>query len=407
MRVANIETFPVNALYTHPEISALTARRGITEVIVKVTTDDGLVGWGESSRTADAVTVDAAIRAMKPLVVGRDPWDREAIERSVYGAGMWLFQQMTGNLAWAGIDMALWDLCGKACGQPLYRLLGGAVREEVDYFYYLHWDSPAAVAAQAREGVERGYRVFYIKAGVDEKAEASMLEALRATIGPDRKIRIDTNMAWSVPQAVRLLREWHARFDIDFVEAPVPIDPLENMLELKQRAPVALCANEGLWTQADVLRIIDSRCADYLCFSNYWVGSIRRFHTLAHLAHLKGQLVCKHTPGELGLTAAACHHVMLTLPNTSDGNQQTAQLMQKDILRERLPIADRPRWGRIDRPGLGVDVDEDAVRTLHEAFLRDGAFAPYGAPRLRGDETGAPRLRGDETADVSHPASAK
>lgn len=378
MRIADIQTFPVNVRYTHPEVSALTARAGITEVIVRVTTDDGLVGWGEASRTADAVTVNTAIAAMKPLLVGRDPRDREALERSVDGAGLWAFQPMTRNLAYAGIDMALWDLYGKSCGEPLYRLFGGAVRDEVDYFYYLHWDTPEGIEAQAKDGVERGYRVFYIKAGVDARAEAAMLEALRGAIGPDRKIRIDANMAWTVPQAVEILRDWHQAFRIDFCEAPVPIDPLDNMLELGRRQPVALCVNEGLWREADVLRVIDSRCADYLCFSNYWVGSLRRFHTLSLLAHLKGQLVCKHTPGELGLTAAACHHLMLTLPNTTDGCQQTAQLMAGDVLAEPLPIATRPRWGRIDGPGLGVAVDEDAVATYHEAFLRDGPFPPYG-----------------------------
>ncbi|MFQ5959568.1 MAG: mandelate racemase/muconate lactonizing enzyme family protein, partial [Alphaproteobacteria bacterium] len=218
MRISRLETFPVNVAYTHPEVSALTARYGITQVLVKLTTDDGLVGWGESPRTADAVNVERAIEAMRPFVLGRDPWDKEAIARDVDWHGMWAFQPMTRNLAYSGIDMALWDVCGKACGQPLYRLFGGALRHEVDYFCYVHWDDLDGIAAQARDGVERGYTVFYIKAGVDAEREAAMLDALRATIGRERKIRIDCNMAWSVPRAVRLINDWHRRFDIDFVE---------------------------------------------------------------------------------------------------------------------------------------------------------------------------------------------
>ena len=129
------------------------------------------------------------------------------------------------------------------------------------------------------------------------------------------------------------------------------------------------------------MRIIKSRCADYLCFSSYWVGSLRRFHTLVHAAHLEGQLVCKHTHGELGLTAAAGQHLMLCAPNACDGHQQTAQLMRDDVLSARLPIADGPRWGRIEAPGLGVEVDEDKLRAAHEAYRRDGEYLPYRRPR--------------------------
>ena len=378
MKVVKLERFPVRVAYKHTEVSSLIARGGVTDVIVKLTADNGLVGWGECTRAADAAGIDSAVRAMAPLVVGRDPWDKEAIMRDLYIPGLWEFQPMTGNFAYAGIDMALWDLCGKVCGQPLYRLFGGALREEVDYFYYMVWGDEAAIEAQGRDGVERGYTVFYIKVGVDYEAETAMLGALRRAIGPERKIRIDVNQAWSMPEAVRRLSAWHAAFDLDFVEAPVPIDPIENFLELKGRIAPSLCVNEGLWRAADAYRIIKSRCADYLCFSSYWVGSLGRFHALVQAAHLEGWLVCKHTHGELGLTAAAGQHMMLAAPNACDGHQQTAQNMADDILTERLPIADGPRWGRIEAPGLGVEVDEDKLMTYHEAYRREGEFPPYG-----------------------------
>jgi L-alanine-DL-glutamate epimerase-like enolase superfamily enzyme len=309
----------------------------------------------------------------------------DAIARDVFVAGAWQFQAMTGNFAFAGIDMALWDLCAKACGQPLYRLFGGTVRETVDYFYYLRWSTPEAVAEQCRDGVERGYTVFYLKVGVDAAAEAAMLAAVRRTIGPERKIRIDANQAWTVPEAAGLLADWHQKFDLDFVEAPVPIDPPELMLDLKRRVPVPLCVNEGLWREADAWRIIDSRCGDFLCFSSYWVGSLRRFQSLCHAAGAKGWQVCKHTHGELGLAAAAGQHMMLTLHNACDGHQQTAQFMADDILSEPLPIATGPRWGRIEAPGLGVEVDEAKLARYHQAYLDQGEFPPYGGKFSRAD----------------------
>jgi L-alanine-DL-glutamate epimerase-like enolase superfamily enzyme len=377
MKVAKLETFTVRVPYKRVESSSLINRGGITDVLVKITADNGLVGWGECTRAADTAGIESAVKNMAPLVIGRDPWDKEAIHRDLGIFAVWAFQPMTGNFAFGGIDMALWDLCGKECGQPLYRLFGGAMREEVDYFYYMEWGTPEEIDRQGRDGAQRGYRAYYIKAGVDERKEEAMLEALRSAIGPEGRIRIDVNQAWTMPQAVRLLERWHERYVLDFVEAPVRIDPVENMLDLRGRVSVPLCVNEGLWREADAYRLIKSRCGDFLCFSQYWVGSLGRWHTLNHMSHMEGWQVCKHTHGELGLTAAAGHHVMLAAPNAALGSQQTAQMMEDDILTERLPIADGPLWGRIDRPGLGVDVDEDKVRRYHEAYLQHGEFPTY------------------------------
>jgi L-alanine-DL-glutamate epimerase-like enolase superfamily enzyme len=377
MRVAKVEAITVRVPYKRVESSSIINRRGITEVIVKITADNGLIGWGECTRAADTRGIESAVKAMAPLVVGRSPWDKEALHRDLGLYAIWAFQPMTGNFAFAGIDMALWDLCGKECGQPLYRMLGGAMREQVDYYYYMEWGTPEEVGRQAREGAKRGYRAYYIKVGVDERKEDAMLEALRGAIGPDGKIRIDVNQAWTKPQAVRVLKRWHERYGIDFVEAPVPIDPVENYLELRGRIDVPICVNEGLWREADAYRLIKSRCGDYLCYSSYWVGSITRWHVLNQVSHMEGWQVVKHTHGELGLTAAAGQHVMLAAPNAALGSQQTAQIMEDDILTEAIPIIDRPSWGRIDRPGLGVEVDEDKLMRFHESYKKHGEFPTY------------------------------
>ncbi len=377
MKVQKIEVITVRVPYKRVESSSLINRGGITDVIVKITADNGLVGWGECTRAADTAGVESAVRNMAPLIIGRSPWDKEAMHRDLGIYAVWAFQPMTGNFAFAGIDMALWDLCGKACGQPLYGMLGGAMRETVDYFYYMEWGTPKEIEQQCKDGVARGYQAYYIKVGVDEQKEEAMLEALRGAIGPEGKLRIDVNQAWTIPQATRLLKRWHQRYDIDFVEAPVPIDPVENMHDLRKRVDVPFCVNEGLWREADAYRIIKSRCGDYLCYSVYWVGSIGRWHALNQISHMEGWRVIKHTHGELGLTAAACQHVMLAAPNAALGSQQTSQVMEDDILTERIPIVDGPTWGRIERPGLGVDVDEDKLARFHESYLNFGEFPTY------------------------------
>ncbi len=377
MKIIDLQTIPVRIPYKHAEVSSVIDRGGIVDIVVKAETDTGLVGWGEAQRAASVPSVEHAIHAMTPLVLGRDPWDKEAIARDVYGPALWRLQPMTANFAWSAIDMALWDLCGKAAGQPVYRLFGGAQRDEVDYFHYLTWGDDEAVAAQAQDGLARGYSVFYLKTGVDAKAEERMLDTLRQSIGPDMKIRIDCNEAWSLPEAVRHLQAWHARYDIDFAEAPVPVEPIENMVDLKRRVSVPLAVNEGMWTEQDAMKVIRSRCADYLTFSHAWVGSLRRFHTLMHAADIEGQLVCKHCHGELGISAAAGQHMMLSAPNAADGNQQLASNLADDILTETLPIATSPKWGRIDGPGLGVEVDEKKLAYYHEEYVRLGEFPTY------------------------------
>src|SRR4029077_4461969 len=113
-----------------------------------------------------------------------------------------------------------------------------------------------------------------------------------------------------------------------------------------------------------------------------WVGSIAGFQRLAWVAEYEGLQVCKHSHGELGLAAAAAHHVLMTLPNGVDGHQQTAHLMQHDILTEQIPIASGPRWGPLGGPGLGVDVDEDAVAEASARYLAEGQYRPWQHDQL-------------------------
>ena len=177
-----------------------------------------------------------------------------------------------------------------------------------------------------------------------------------------------------------------AEHDIDFVEQPVRNHPVGHLAELRKRTRTAVCANEGLWSEADTYARIRARQADVYCFSPYWVGSIGAFQRLAWVAEYEGLQVCKHTHGELGIAAAASHHVVLTLPNGVEGHQQTAQLMEHDVLVEPLPIATGPRWGRIDGPGLGVEIDEGAVAEASARYRADGQYLPWQDDQLAKEE---------------------
>src|SRR5262249_46687664 len=187
--------------------------------------DDGLVGWGEACGGADTASVQAGLEAMAPFVVGRDPWNREAMRRDVFSHGLWQFRAGTGNFAWAGIDMALWDLCGRACGEPIWRLLGGLQRLDATYFYYLARGSPERIAEQGGAGLEAGLDVFYLKVGLDDAEDRARVAAARKALGGGPRLRLDANGSWSLPQALRNLKAF-GDYDIDFVEQPVRDHPI-------------------------------------------------------------------------------------------------------------------------------------------------------------------------------------
>ena len=384
MRVALVEPIVVNVPYSHREVSSIVARDGVTDVLVRVTTEDGLVGWGEATSGSDAVSVEAAVVAMGPFVVGRDPWNRDAMRADAFGFGLWKFTAGTGNFAWSGIDMALADICGKAVGQPLWRLLGGALRNDVTYFFYLSRGDDDDLRAQAKAGLAAGYEVFYLKAGMDDREDERMIATLRDALGSGPRLRIDVNSSWSVPQAVRMLDRL-AQYGIDFVEQPVRETPRGQLGELRRRSPIAVCSNEGLWSEDDAYARIRAREADVYCLSPSWVGSLAAFSRLAHVADLEGLQICKHTHGELGITAAACQHVLLTLPNLVEGHQQTAQMMVHDVLTEPIPIATGAHWGVIDGAGIGVEVDADAVAEAAGRYRSEGQYLPW-QPYLLGRE---------------------
>ena len=132
MKVDRIEVFPVSVPYRNVEKnSSGVSRFGVSDVIVKVTTDDGCVGWGESTRTSSAEVIIKTLQAMVPVLLNQDPWQNQHHERNVYHSALWNWSPNTANLAYGGIDMALWDIKGKAAGLPVYQLLGGKVRNEM------------------------------------------------------------------------------------------------------------------------------------------------------------------------------------------------------------------------------------------------------------------------------------
>ena len=177
-------------------------------VLVELETDDGLVGIGEAPVVwaGDAEVTRALTEAVAPLVVGADALEPDVVRRRLY-AETGMAHLGTQGISWAlsGIDTALWDLLGRAAGQPLHRLWGGAWRTRSPFHADLVPDEPERMADDAREWVERGFRTLYLKVGFDPAVDEARVRAVREAVGDGPRIRIDANAAWSPALAVTLL----------------------------------------------------------------------------------------------------------------------------------------------------------------------------------------------------------
>ena len=162
--------------------------------------------------------------------------------------------------------------------------------------------------------------------------------------------------------------------------------PIGQLAELRARTDVGGLRERGALVGGRRVRAHPCAAGRRLLLLTVLGRVDRGFHRLAWVAEYEGLQVCKHTHGELGLAAAAAHHVVLTLPNGVEGHQQTAHLMEHDILTEPIPIASGPRWGAIDGPGLGVDVDEDAVAEAAARYRADGQYRPWQDDQLAKEE---------------------
>jgi L-alanine-DL-glutamate epimerase-like enolase superfamily enzyme len=337
-----------------------------TEVVVQVETDEGLTGIGESLATLCPEAVDAAIRQMARSIVGRSPFDIESFYRQTF-QGRWQFYRHLGHVASAGIEMALWDIVGKALGQPVHRLLGGALRDRVDHYCWLQRQDPPAMAEEARKGREQGFTVFYLKVGIEPRADLAAVEAVRAGAGAGALLRVDANGAWSTAEAVRMIREL-ARFDLSFVEQPVAITDLDGLAEVRRQSGVAICIDQGAWTQWDIAAALRRQAADYYCSEPARWGGLLEFKKVCGLVASFNASVCRHAGPELGIAAAAALQVCATVPNLTIGNQTAVHLCADDVIVEDLRTFDRGTVLVPQGPGLGVTLDEEKLARYAEAY---------------------------------------
>jgi L-alanine-DL-glutamate epimerase-like enolase superfamily enzyme len=379
MKITGIRATPVAVPLVEDELWAFGGRSGLVSIIVELTTDEGVIGLGEAPAYPTADIVLAVLRSLDGLVVGEDPRRIERIVRRIDAVGTWHHVRTTSP-AIAAVEMACWDIVGKLSGQPLVNLFGGRVRDEVEYFWYLVRKDAEAMRADARAAVERGFRTLYVKVGwADPRADVDIVEAVRDGAGPDARIRIDANEAWSAAATIRIMRELE-RFDIELLEQPTSGRNLAEMAYVRSRVNVPLLANEATWTREDVLAAVQAGAADVISLDNQMDGGLLNMKRAAGIAEAAGVPVLKHSLGELAIATVAGAHVIASTPNFLRANQSYAALLADDIVQGGVLRYEGGKLRVPDEPGIGVTVDPDRLAAAADRYRTDGPRLGFHDP---------------------------
>lgn len=368
MKITRIQTTPLALAFKEPYHWAGRVDHAAAVVLVEVETDDGLLGIGESVAAFPAEGTIAELQGVAPLLLGQPVHD---IERLVTGArhlGGFNHTPRHANFVLAGLEMALWDILGKAAGWPVYRLLGGAVRDEVDYFGFVQGDTTEELVEDARDLAGAGYGVIYLKVGRGEAADLRNTAAVREAIGGCR-LRLDPNCAWSVPEAIHMIGKLR-EFEPEWIEQPTPLMSIAAMRQVKDAVHVPIAADQAAFTPADVYEICRQRAADVIVLSPHEAGGLLAFGKAAAIAEAAGVPVCLHGQNVSGITDAAQHHLGLRTANLTEGNQIMHQLLIEDLVLAPDLTPDSGKIGVPDGPGLGIELDRDAVERAAELYRR-------------------------------------
>lgn len=365
MRITSVESIPVR-VPIRPEL-AIRAKGGYHSespfLLVKVYTDEGIIGLGEVSCTPrwsgeDQVSAAHFIRTiLAPVLEGHDPRHIEALTARLRGS-------LAGHpFTKAALEMALWDILGKSVGMPIYRLLGGPVREFVPTKWSISGVAPERAAEIAAWAIEQGFSTMKVKVGIDADQDVARVRAVREAIGPDIRLGVDANGAWHPAAAVSMIRRL-CEFGIYFVEQPVPPGDANRLAEVRRQISIPVLADESVYSPSDALAMLRAEAADALSVyvgKAAGIGPARRVAVIAEAAML-GCTIGSNL--ELGIGTAAMIHLALATPGIT-ANEYPCDIIGPlfytgDILTRPLSLCGGKALP-LDGPGLGVELDEDQV----------------------------------------------
>jgi L-alanine-DL-glutamate epimerase-like enolase superfamily enzyme len=368
MKIAEIKAYPLSFPVSADGGVRLGIGRTVKRdtVVVRVRTDDGLIGWGESHHgRAPGAVAHLVNTTLAQLVTGMDAADVVGVWGRIYK--MQLSSHGMGAaaaIAMSGIDMALWDIRAKAAGWPLYRLLGGSSKPIPAYAggISLGYQPPPELVAEAEGLVKRGYRALKLRVGDTWRADLERVEAVRNTLGGDVEILVDANANYSVADA----REAMPAFDalrVGWLEEPFPPHDYRSYRIAAGFGRTPLAAGENHYTRFEFQRVIDDKVISILQPDLSKTGGITEALRIAALASAWKLSINPHTSAT-GLNMATTIHFLASIDN---GGYFEADASKENLFRDKLTSTpyEIDRHGCVcplDVPGIGVEVDEDFVR---------------------------------------------
>lgn len=288
MLIQDIQSGRISLPLRHPFKTALRTVDAIEDVVVRVVSDTGEVGYGEAPPTAvitgDTIgSIECAIRDfIRPALLGMEVEDLDGIMGRLHSC----IQKNTS--AKAAVDMAVYDLYGKRFGAPLYQLLGGA-RKSFETDITISVNPIEEMVRDSLEAVERGYRILKVKVGKEGAKDVERIAAVREAVGPQIRIRVDANQGWTAKEAVPIISAMEDRgLDIELVEQPVNAHDLAGMKYITGRVATPILADESVFSPLDALNIIQEGAADLINIKLMKTGGIWPALKLCAVAELHG-----------------------------------------------------------------------------------------------------------------------
>jgi L-alanine-DL-glutamate epimerase-like enolase superfamily enzyme len=340
---------------------------GHNVILVKVETDEGVFGIGEGSLAGRDQGVLGVIQHLKQWLIGRDPGRIEDIWQECYKNTFWRGGPVLLS-ALSGIDIALWDLKGKALGVPVYDLLGGKTRDRVRVYTHLNGATDEELRDRALEKVEQGYTALRFvpslfnaqpwDASKSVRATARTMTMLRQTVGDDIDLMIDVHHRFTPMQNVQLGRAATDN-NLFFIEDPIPPDNLQSYALMRSKIDVPLATGEAMVTRWSFKYLIENELIDYLRVDPVHAGGITETKKIAILGEVHNVDLALHNPTS-PVCAATCIHLDASVSNF--GIQEC--VLQSEAMRDIFPVQPEIVRGYFevpDRPGLGLEFDEQAA----------------------------------------------
>jgi muconate cycloisomerase len=362
--IADVRLILADIPVRRPHMMSFTTLEAVNFVFVRIETRDGLVGWGEAAclggPTWSEESAESIAATLERYVI---PWLRGRDARELEPLRLEMARRVQGNpFARAAVEMALWDLNGRALGVPVHRLLGGRVRDRVPLSWSLAVADGGAEIAEAREKVAKGHRIFKIKTAAHPIAEdVARVRAIREAVGPAVRLRVDANQGWDRPAALKAIRAMEP-YDLDFVEQPVPRWDLDGLAEIARSVNVPIMADESCGSPQDALAIARRGGVSILALKLTKSAGLANTMAIARIAEAAGLGCYVGCMIETSLgTAAYLQAALAAAPVTWGCELFGPLLLRGDVVREPVRYADGCILA-VDGPGLGVDVDEARLK---------------------------------------------